>query len=194
LAGFDVRTSRYWDPQGRRQAFSHGRVVMQRADLPEAELEDFKRDHVLFHNPAGWSWDGGPAVLDRFRTLIEAGGQLASQADRVRRGVRLGGSSVHDDLKSGGANYIFTRISRREGGYAGSRRGAGFYLKPELVQRSDAISYSGDRFGDISLAQQRSDRAITLADMGRYSAGSSNETILRDSVSLFDAVEYIALS
>lgn len=194
ISGVDVQRSRYWDPQGSRQAFSHGRVLMQRADFDDAELEQFKREHVFFHNPVHLGWDGGSGVLDRFKLLVESGGQLASQADRVRRGVALGGSSVGADLRTGGANYIFTRISKRSGGYAGRQKGAGFYFKPEIVQRSDAISYSGDRFGDISLQQQRSDRAVTLKEIAGYARSSGNETILRDSVSLFDAVEYIALS
>lgn len=190
-AGFDVRTSPNWDPDGTRQAFGHGRITMQRADLPVEEVAKFNAEHVIFHNPAGLGWGGGAGVLDRFKLLVEAGGQLASQVDRIRRGVPLVGSSVGPDFQSGGANYVFTRLSSKSGHITG--HGAGFILKPQVAQRLDAFSYSGDRFGTVDRDMQRKDRAADLDAMRRNAGGSANETNFRDSVSLFDAVEYIVL-
>lgn len=190
-AGFDVRTSPNWDPEGTRQAFGHGRITMQRADLIPEEVAKFNSEHVIFHNPAGLGWSGGASVLDRFKLLVEAGGQLASQVDRIRRGVPLVGSSVGPDFQSGGANYVFTRLSSKAGNIKG--HGAGFILKPQTAQRLDAFSYSGDRYGTVDRDMQRSDRAADLEGMRRNARGSSNETNFRDSVSLFDAVEYIVL-
>src|SRR5690606_12773656 len=159
-AGFDVRTSPNWDPEGKRQAIGHGRVTQFRADLKPDDVAKFNAGHVLFHNPAGLGWQGGSAVLDRFKALVEAGGQLASQVDRIRRGVPLTGSSVASDFQSGGAAYVFTRLSSVGGNI--KQHGAGFILKPELVHRLDAFSYDGDVFGNVDRDLQRRRRAVDL--------------------------------
>lgn len=191
-AGFDVRTSPYWDPEGRRQAFGHGRLIQYRADLKPEDVTRFNAEHVIFHNPAGLGWNGGSGVLERFQLLVQSGGQLASQVDRIRRGVPLTGSSVSADFRSGGASYVFTRLSARDGLIR--QHGAGFILKPETAMRLDAFSYSGDRFGSVDRMTQRSDRAVDLAGMRRNARNSSNETNFRDSVALFEAVEYVVLN
>ena len=190
-AGFDVRTSPNWDPEGKRQAFGHGRVTQFRADLKPDDVAKFNAGHVLFHNPAGLGWQGGSAVLDRFKALVEAGGQLASQVDRIRRGVPLTGSSVASDFQSGGAAYVFTRLSSVGGNI--KQHGAGFILKPELVHRLDAFSYDGDVFGNVDRDLQRRRRAVDLDGMRANARGGGNETNFRDSVSLFDSVQHIVL-
>lgn len=187
-----MRTSPYWDPEGRRQAFGHGRLIQYRADLKPEDVTRFNAEHVIFHNPAGLGWDGGSGVLERFQLLVQSGGQLASQVDRIRRGVPLTGSSVSSDFRSGGASYVFTRLSSRDGLIR--QHGAGFILKPDTAMRLDAFSYSGDRFGSVDRMTQRSDRAVDLDGMRRNARNSSNETNFRDSVSLFDAVEYVVLN
>jgi len=190
-AGFDVRTSPNWDPEGRRQAFGHGRPHQYRADLKPADVAAFNADHVVFHNPAGLGWSGGSQVLERFKLLVDAGGHLASQMDRIRRGITLTGSSVAADLSTGGGSYVFTRLSARSGHIR--QHGAGFILKPELAQRLDAFSYSGDVFGSVSESTQRTSRAVDLEGMRANARNSGNETNFRDSLALFDAVEFIVL-
>lgn len=190
-AGFDVRTSPSWDPEGRRQAFGHGRLVQHRADLKPEDVASFNAEHVIFHNPAGLGWSGGSSVLDRFKLLVQSGGQLSSQVDRIRRGVPLTGSSVGQDFNTGGASYVFTRLSAKGGLIR--QHGAGFILKPDSAMRLDAFSYSGDRFGTVDRGVQRSDRAVDLAGMRANARNGSNETNFRDSVGLFDAVEFIVL-
>lgn len=190
-AGFDVRTSKNWDPEGRRQAFGHGRPYQYRADLQEADAAAFNAGHVLFHNPVNLGWDGGSGVLERFKMLVNAGGQLASQMDRIRRGVALTGSSVPSDFASGGASYVFTRLSSKSGNIRS--HGAGFILRAELSQRLDAFSYDGDVFGDVAPNIQSSRRAVALDGMRRNARNLGNETNFRDTVSLFDAVEFIVL-
>lgn len=191
LAGFDVRTSPNWNPEGVRQAFGHGRVVQMRADVKPAEAQKFKDSHVLFHNPVSLGWDGGAGVLEKFKVLVQAGGQLASQMDRIRRGVPLTGSSVYQDLQSGGGSYVFTRLSSR-GGVAKSH-GAGFLLKPELAMRLDAFSYDGDVYGTVDRSVQRRQRAVDLEGMRANARNRNNETNFRDSVSLFDAIEHVVV-
>jgi hypothetical protein len=187
-AGFDLRTSPNWNPNGELQAFGHGRTVQYRPDIAPAEIAAFERDHVIYHNPTGLSI-GGEGVWNRLQQILEAGGQFASQMDRVRRGVGVGGSSVGSDHESGGANYIFTRILKKSKGKA-----AGVYWKARQVLRLDAFSYRGDSFGRVSRDYQETERGKTLTELAKFSANSGNETNFRDSISLFDQLERIVLN
>lgn len=192
-AGFDVTRSRHWDPEGKHQAFGHGRAIQNRADLGDKDVEKFKTDYLIYHNPTNLRWSADSDLMGRFKMLIENGGQLSSLSDRVRRGVVLNGSSVQGDMNSGGGNYVFTRLTKRSGGHASKNRGAGFYLKPELALRSDSFSYGGDKFGSVDRGLQRQERAVDLAGMRSNARNGGNETNFRDTVSLFDAVEHIVM-
>lgn len=190
-AGFDVTTHPDWNPDGQRQAFGHGRVTLNRADLKADEQLAFEAEHFLFHNPVELGWkDGGPKVLGKFKTLIEVGGQLASQMDRVRRGVQLTGSSVGADFNSGGASYVFTRLAEKK---SAPKLGSGFILKPNLTRRLDAFSYADDQFGEVDLGLQRRARRIDLDGMRGNAKMFRNETNFRDSISLLDSIEYVVL-
>lgn len=186
-AGFDMTQSRWWNPDGEHQAFGHGRVLLNRPDLPDADVQDFARTHVVYHNTSSLGVGGSPQ-WERLRGIIEGGGQIGSQIDRMRRGVASFGSSVSSDHASGGANYIFTRLRPRSSGL----KKAGIYWNPErLMRRSDAFTYTGDRFGNVERAMQVKDRQIDPAGWRKAAASPSNETNFRDSLSVFDDVERI---
>lgn len=186
-AGRDMTKSRYWNPDGEHQAFGHGRVLLNRPDLDDAEVAAFSKEHVVYHNTNGLGTKGDPQ-WPRLKSIIEGGGQIGSQVDRVRRGVGSFGSSVESDHASGGANYIFTRLrSRKAGGM-----GAGIYFNPERVMlRSDAFTYTRDKFGQVDRGTQRDDRQIGVDGWRQAAARNSNETNFRDSLSVFDGVEKI---
>ena len=189
-AGFDMTQSRWWNPDGEHQAFGHGRVLLNRPDLPEADVQDFARTHVVYHNTSSLGVGGSPQ-WDRLRGIIEGGGQIGSQIDRMRRGVASFGSSVSSDHSSGGANYIFTRLRPRSSGM----KKAGIYWNPErLMRRSDAFTYTGDRFGTVERSMQVKDRQIDPAGWRKAAASPSNETNFRDSLSVFDDVERIVFA
>lgn len=186
--GRDMTKSRYWNPDGEAQAFGHGRVLLNRPDLDDAEVAEFAKDHVVYHNPSGLGV-GASNVWDRIKPIIEGGGQFGSQVDRMRRGVASAGSSVSADHNSGGANYIFTRLLKRP--KAGARK-AGLYWNPErLMRRSDAFSYTSDQFGSVDHALQVRDRQIDPSGWRKAAGNGSNETNFRDSLSLFDDLEQI---
>lgn len=188
--GRDMTQSRWWNPDGEHQAFGHGRVMLNRPDLDDAEVADFARTHVVYHNTSSLGVGGSPQ-WERLRGIIEGGGQIGSQIDRMRRGVASFGSSVSSDHSSGGANYIFTRLRARS---AGMKR-AGIYWNPErLMRRSDAFTYTGDRFGTVERAMQVKDRQIDPAGWRKAAASVSNETNFRDSLSVFDDVERIVFA
>lgn len=192
LTGRDLEASDQWGTwEGVYQAFGHGRSYQYRPDLDDAEFNAFAKDHVLYNNPIGLGTDAGYGVWDRVKTALETGGQLSSLADRVRRGIQLRGSSVSADISTGGGNYVFTRI--RHGNTASRYRGTGIYWKARQLRRMDAISYTGDRFGNSSDDTQRIDRQTTIEGWRSAATSSGNETIFKDGMSLFDDLDRIVL-
>lgn len=190
-AGLDMTKSPYWNPEGNRQAFGHGRVVQYRPDLPPAEIQAFASKHVLYHNTGGYGV-GGTSQWPNLKRIIEGGGQIGSQVDRVRRGVPSGGSSVDMDMRSGGGSYIFTRVMTKT--KATTRMPAGVHFKADrMMLRTDAFSYDGDLFGAVARHTQEQHRAIDPAGWSRNAKAARNETNFRDAVSLFDDVDRIIL-
>lgn len=189
--GVDIEGSDGWKRvDGVRQAFGHGRAYQHRPDLTAAELEDMNRTHVVFHNPQGLGTDSGSGVFERLKVVIDGGGMFASLTDRVRRGVPLAGSSVSSDLASGGGDYHFTRIRARA-----SQSGTGVYWKASVLRRMDAITYESDMFGrttgDTVLDARRGQDIASLKAVAR---SSSNETIFKGGLSIFDELDRIVLS
>lgn len=193
--GVDVEKSEGWKSvDGVRQAFGHGRAYQHRPDLTAAELEAFNRTHVIYHNTDGLSWDAGSGVFEKLKMIIEGGGMFASLSDRVRRGVPLNGSSVSSDLASGGGDYHFTRLGTR-----GNAKGTGVYWRTTVLRRMDAITYRDDQFGrttgdNVEKNRYGQDLASLRSVAYGSGGGSSNETIFKGGLSLFDDLDRIVLS
>jgi SPP1 gp7 family putative phage head morphogenesis protein len=190
--GLDVDATEGWRQiDGVRQAFGHGRSYQLRPDLDAAEMARLDTTHVLFHNPQGLGTNAGAGVFERLKVVIDGGGVFASLTDRVRRGVALSGSSVSSDLASGGGDYHFTRI-RSRAHQAGS---TGVYWKTSTLRRMDAITYEGDMFGRTTGASVETYRRGQDVDSFRTVAGTtSNETIFKGGMSIFDELDRIVLS
>ena len=188
--GRDMTKSRYWNPDGEHQAFGHGRVLLNRPDLDDAQVAAFAKDYVIYHNPTNLGVGAREGMWSRLKAIIEGGGQMGSQVDRMRRGVRSAGSSVDMDHQSGGANYIFTRLLSRKGKTSKGSKAAGVYWNPErLMRRTDAFTYTRDQFGTVDRATQNADRQFEPSGWRAAAGRSGNETNFRDSLSLFDDLE-----
>lgn len=190
--GVDIQASEGWRQiDGVRQAFGHGRAYQLRPDLDTATMTALDKTHVLYHNPQGLGTSAGSGVFDRLKVVIDGGGMFASLTDRVRRGVPLSGSSVSSDLASGGGDYHFTRIRSRTS-QAGS---TGVYWKTSALRRMDAITYSGDMFGRTTGTTVDDYRmGQTVADFRQVAGNTSNETIFKGGMSIFDDLDRIVLS
>lgn len=188
-AGFDMRTSPNWNPNGTTEAFGHGRTVMMRPDLKPEDMAKFEKDYLIYHNPTGLGMSSGD-VWGPLRRILDAGGSFASQMDRVRRGVRSTGTSIEEDHRTGGGSYIFTRLVKRKNLTA---RQGGIYWKAKKVARLDAFSYDHDAFGNVSRAKQESSRAKDIDGLIKNANSHGNETNFRDSLSVFDDIEKIVL-
>jgi hypothetical protein len=178
-----------YNPVGAYQAFETG---TKHWSIPEGLVSDsvggkgwdwFETRYRLHHHLCSSNTD---EVID---AILNSGGNLISTVDKLRRGVPWGGMSPGADYESGGAGYVFTRL--KGVGEASSSRGLVF--KPSLVLRTDAISYDGDRYGNVTKSYVNT-RARGLQGLITASASGSNETIFKGSVSLLDNLLQVNVS
>lgn len=166
-----------YNPAGSTDGFGNGYVHWTRWDLTPETLEKEMGEYVLSHRT-----DYLETALEGF---LNSGGLLTSTSQRIRKGVPVGstgGKSSAADLTTGGADYFFTRIARRNDNLGQ------FRFKIGTLARQDAISYSTDQFGNVSRIDKR------LSDIEKYKKAaqhSDNETLLKYSVSLLDDLDHI---
>lgn len=79
--------------------------------------------------------------------LFTTNSKLLSNTERKNRGVFGQGISEGEDVKTGGADYVFLRPSSKELQNAGQWPGT-LVFKPEVIlRRTDWFAYSGDSYG-----------------------------------------------
>lgn len=172
-------------PAGQLQAFDQGYVHRYRPDLAGTEWEQFQESYRLHHSITNGT------MLDNLKLILNSGGQMAPTTDKLRRGIRPGGMSPTQDLSTGGASYFFTRIKTA----ADARQQQGLVWKSRLVARLDAISYDSDKYGRTdSEAFVLQNRKTGISQWKNAAKHGGNETILKNSLSLFDDVDVIVVS
>lgn len=171
-----------YNPAGQYEAFGHGHRHRYRPDLAGPDWEKFKRDYRLHH-----AITGGNSISGAIQAILNAGGKMAPSVDKLRRGIPLGGMSPEADLKTGGASYFFTRIKGRQ-----SANGSpGIVWKADLLGRLDAISYDGDKFGRVTDDFVLKNRKTGVDEWRSAARSGANETIFKNSLSLFDYLDQI---
>lgn len=193
--------------KGIRQAFGHGRLIQNRPDFDEFDFAEFESIATIYNNPCGLhiGTTDGATMLKKLKQIVETGGQYTSRLDLVRRGAyfaRGSGTSIAPDMESGGGAVMYTRAVLKE------RYGeaAGIHWKPVVAKRIDAISYKDDSYGRTKEEFQKKNRQQTAAELvqitrdtnktnygaiDRIYDETSNETVFRDSLSIFDDIEKI---
>ena len=96
-------------------------------------------------------------------------------------------------MGTGGASYFFTRIRKLPG--VGYERGdAGFYFKPHLLRRMDAITYDSDKYGKVTGNHVKQHRKVGISEYKSIaSRQSSDETIFKNEVTLLDNLQYVTV-
>ena len=129
-------------------------------------------------------------------TSIIQSGEMVASAQRLKRGILSGGASVDSDIRTGGADNVFTRIAMKND--VGQRRFSSsfasgdyqFIFDRKVLGRTDWYAYDDDEFG-TTLASTFADRKSVsdhLDHLGlRYY--SANEVMFRKSLSLADMTE-----
>ena len=192
----DVTKVPGYDPQGRYSIMSSawkkkreaGYRHQLRFDLTDEQIKRELKDYGLHH-----SLTDGTDVATVLDTILDHNGAMISTVEKVRIGVPVGGMSPGADMESGGASYFFTRIRKLPGKGGGSER-SGFYLKPELLRRMDAITYENDNFGRVTGNHVRQNRRTSIQDFKRIEAQrSSDETIFKNEVTLLDNIQVVSV-
>ena len=170
-----------YNPAGvTKTGFGDGYRHWERWDLSAADLEKkLPEGTFLSHSPSA-------QVDEVIHKMLQSGGEATPTVDRIRKGVHVGstgGLSSDSDIRTGGASYFFTRVSK-DFENAGSIR-----FKPSALLRQDAVSYDGDFYGAIDrfdLRKATPEQYRLLAT--RY---SNNETIFKHGLSILDDLDHI---
>ena len=180
----DVTKLANYNYMGVKQDFGNGLSRSYRPELAEdPDFKKFTKEYRLHHD----TLFGGTQLPDAIELMLNSGGSMISTTDKIRRGVGpSGGGSASSDLRTGGADYVYTRIKSKANAYG---RG-GIVWKSENIARTDAISYAGDKFGETS-SQAKIDswRKYTVDEWRAAARVGSNETIFKRSLSLFENLD-----
>ncbi len=131
--------------------------------------EDIRLIHVLH--------TGSPKSI--YRILTQG---LMCTTERYNRGVMRSGMSSDDDIRDGGADSVFTRVSNEA--QRGWIMGPTIVLKPEVFDRTDWYAYPDDEYGSTKdttfLGRISPDTLIPAATSLRHM--SANEQMFRTGI------------
>lgn len=170
-----------YNPIGSYQAFETG---TKHWEIPKGLLVDSESDK-------NWDWIESKYLLHHriyqehidqsLDLILSSGGNLISTTDKLRRGVPWGGMSPGADYSTGGASYVFTRIQP----ISEASNNLGLCFRPSLLRRTDAVSYAGDMYGNVT--QRYIDQRLRgIRGLITGARNGSNETIFKGSISLLD--------
>lgn len=191
LRGVDLDGPHY-RPEGFANSDGDGWRNWTRWDMPRETVEKEMSDYTLTHAPSREM----STIID---SILNGGGQFTPTTERLRTGISLstGGMSSHTDMTTGGANYLFTRIRKKEM----AKREAGFRFKVGNLSRMDSYSFGKDVFGDVRPAGEnahgidpRTYRALTPAKWKQNASRPSNETLFKWGLNLLDELDWIQTS
>jgi SPP1 gp7 family putative phage head morphogenesis protein len=153
------------------------------ADLQRDALKNFRQDWVLHAKNTGGD------MADVIDNMLSSTGGMASTVDKSRAGILIRGMSPGEDMTTGGGNYVFTRLQEKAG-----YRPEGFSWKANQINRLDAITYDHDLYGKTKTPAFIQNNAQPGVENWRLAgSGSSNETIFKNQLSLFDDLENIVV-
>ena len=168
---------------GKRAGYRH----QYRFDLSDQDLEKQMKGYGLHH-----SVTGDQDLTSLIDTVLENNGAMVSTVEKMRIGIPVRGMSPAEDMGTGGASYVFTRIRKLP--TAGRSKQPGLYFKKRLLRRQDAISYNHDAYGKVRDNYVSEKRGSTPAQWKQFARNDSNETILKHSITLLDNIELIVVN
>jgi len=181
-----------YDPVGEYQlgfkdkTIGGGYRYQYRFDISDEDLEREMAGYSLHHSLTNSSSMSG--FLD---AALENNGTLISTVEKLRAGVQPRGMSPESDMKTGGASYVFTRIKKSP--LSGASAENGLYFKKRMLRRMDAISYDHDAYGKVTEDYVPTHRGSDPKTWKTYAQNTSNETILKHSITLLDNLEAIVV-
>lgn len=188
--GRKITDSPEYNPSGTYQAFNQGHKLNMRPDLAsDPNWLKFSEDYMIHHKFYGKG-------LTTLKDIVNSGGNLISTTDKLRRGITYSGMSPTADIRSGGASYTFTRIWHKSRGVDVE----GIVWKTKVLKRADAISYPTDYYGSVTEdvitkgMHHKGGRVNSVkAFMEISDTHVDNETLFKNSLSIFDDVDHIKI-
>ena len=184
--GTDITKLADYNPDGVYEAFNTGqrRWYMPGATTDKAwkKLTD---NHLLLHQITG-----GRDMVGVIDSILSSGGKMTPTADKLRKGINWGGMSPSSDMNSGGADYFFTRVIKANGDSA--TRSDCIFWKGKQLTRMDKISYNNDMYGRTTGDTVRKNALTAPSQISGSTRSSTNETIFKGGLSLFDDLAYFS--
>lgn len=155
-------------------------------------LIDNGMEDVAKAKGVAYVWSGVGTNATGIANILESGEMLCS-TQRLKRGIFGSGASVSSDIRSGGAENVFTRIAmkgqigKQSYGSSFAGDGARFVFDKKVLCRTDWYAFTGDEFGTTvpSTFDSRLGAASHFDELNNY-YHSSNECMFRKSLSLKD--------
>jgi hypothetical protein len=130
-------------------------------DVTRASVKEVFPGHITVMNPAqaerykelGVEYVfAGVGSKEAALAVLGSDGLMSSE-ERMSRGVFVAGLSTWEDFRTGGADYVFTRMATKDAAgvdlatapFAGSFQIA---YRPEVLARTDWFGYSDDKYGN----------------------------------------------
>lgn len=140
-----------------------------------------KSQYALFHTISS---------SENLVNVIAAGG-LMSTHERAKKGLLANGKSSMTDLKTGGADSVFTRMVTKDGIKSWSQNqtpdlGINLVFKPDLLDRTDWYAYDEDTYGSTDpekFARRQSPEEIFQAQK-EVGFSYANEQMFRTGISM----------
>ncbi len=193
----DVTEIPGYDPNGKYSIMSSawkskkeaGYRHQLRFDISDDQVKRELGDYGLYHRLTN-----GRDISKILDEILEHNGAMSSTVEKMRVGIPVGGMSPSSDMGTGGASYFFTRIRKLPG--VGYERGeTGFYFKPHLLRRMDAITYESDNYGKVTGNHVKKHRKVNVKDYKSIaSRKSSDETIFKYEVTLLDNLQVVTVN
>lgn len=182
--GKDVDKMPGYDPAGvGKHAAGGGHRVFYRWDINREQMGKDMDGFVLQHTTQGLSESPQGAVESAIRGIGQSGGEFTSTTGRIRKGVPLSaGDTPGSDIRTGGANYWFTRVKEEE------RSTNGFFFDVRELARQDSVSYERDEYGRISSFKKRGATPAKYKEF--FNGGGSNESNFKEGFS-WDQLDFI---
>jgi SPP1 gp7 family putative phage head morphogenesis protein len=119
--------------------------------LPKKVAEDILKNagvNSIHHSLGGFLYDiPEDEQVERLAALFSGKGKLYSTVQRRNRGIDTEGISSAEDIKTGGADYVFLRPSTKPVDTTEHWGGTIVFDPVELIRRGDWFAYHGDSYG-----------------------------------------------
>jgi SPP1 gp7 family putative phage head morphogenesis protein len=157
-------------------------------------LIDEANEQIAKQRGVAYIWSGVPNKQSAV-AIIESG-ELMSSTQRLKRGIFGSGASVAEDIRTGGADNVFTRaamqnnVGKQQFNDSFAHGDYQFLFDKKVLTRTDWYAYASDEFGTTEIGKFDRRRSVDFHfEVLNRSYRSSNEVMFRKSLPLTNLQE-----